>query len=121
MQQAPERRKPPALDHPAAGGFAMCPSWTHLFFSVDGGQLLLGVITAQHPVDHLAGRGPGVAVFIDIAVQQLGDVRGHGLFIFFLRVLLLEHLVLQKSHDIFLPCLGELIVAHDQVRLIWYC
>lgn len=95
----------------------MCPSWTHLFFSVDGGQLLLGVAASQHPVDHLAGRGPGVAVFIDIAVQQLGDVRGHGLFIFFLRVLFLQGRELHEGHDLFLPLLGELIVAHDQIGL----
>lgn len=99
----------------------MCPSWTHLFFSVDSGQLLLGVAASQHPVDHLAGRGPGVAVFIDIAVQKLGYVRGHGLVIFFLCLLFLQGREFHEGHHLFLPLLGELIVAQYQIRLVWYC
>lgn len=99
----------------------LCPSWTHLFFPVKRTQLLLGVVAPQHPVYHLNGERPGIAAVVNVAVQQLGQIQRHALLIFFLCLLFLQGGELHEGHHLFLPLLGELVIAHDQVRLIWYC
>ena len=90
-------------------------------FPVKRAQLLLGVAAPQHPVHHLNGERPGIAAVVNVAVQQLGQIQRHALLIFFLCLLFLQGGELHEGHHLFLPLLGELVIAHDQVRLIWYC